>query len=237
MKIKAVKKLGFGWKKYVIEFISVFTAVLFAFVLNNWSDNRKDRNAESKILSEISHGLRKDSKDIKVNTHGHMVGLAACNYWRRVINNEQFDEDSLQTYYFGLTRDYISIQNISGYETLKSKGLEIIKNDSLRFEIISLYEYDFNTLRKFEEEYNEMQFQSNYFNDINNIIAPFLNFNKLGNIESINLPIELKNSHKNLLFSYLLKIKNNREFILSYYSEIDIKVRNLITNIDKELGK
>ena len=52
--------------------------------------------------------------------------------------------------------DYISIQNISGYETLKSNGLELIRDDSLRFEIITLYEYDYSILKKFEEEYENI---------------------------------------------------------------------------------
>ncbi len=34
--------------KFLLEFISVFIAVIFAFALNNWNDNRRDDNAEKK---------------------------------------------------------------------------------------------------------------------------------------------------------------------------------------------
>ncbi len=202
-------------------------------MLSTWNDNRRDDNTEIKILSEISNGLKKDLEDIHVNTKGHKYGISACSYWRRVVNNDAFDIDSIQQYYFNLTRDFVSIQNVSGYETLKSKGLEIIKNDSLRFEIISLYEYDFSTLKKFEEEYDEMQFQDSYYKEINNLISPYFNFNKTGNIDSITLPINL--NKKNTFLSYLWKIQINRRFILSYYADIEKKVEKLIKNIDIEL--
>ena len=60
--------------------------------------------------------------------------------------NKKVNSDSLMTYYRDLTRDFISIQNTAGYETLKSRGLELIKNDSLRLQIITLYEYNYKIL-------------------------------------------------------------------------------------------
>lgn len=131
-----------NYKKIITEFISVFIAVVFAFSLNNWNDNRKDRNAEKKILNEISNGLTKDLVDVNLNMAGHKIGIKACDYWVKILNNENFEKDSLTVYYSKLTRDFVSIQNRAGYETLKSKGLELIKNDSLRLEVISLYEYN-----------------------------------------------------------------------------------------------
>ena len=122
------------------------------FALNNWNDNRRDRIAENKILTEISIGLEKDLEDIKLNAEGHKFGIKACNYFRKMASQQDVNSDSSLYHYFNLTRDFISIQNIAGYETLKSRGLELIQNDSLRQCIISLYEYDYITLRKFEED-------------------------------------------------------------------------------------
>ena len=106
------------------------------------------------------------------------MGIKAANYFRDLIAKKPILQDSLIFHYFNLTRDFVSIQNISGYETLKSKGLELIENDSLRTNIISLYEYEYNTLRKLEEEYFELQFQENYFKEINYSISQNLEFNE-----------------------------------------------------------
>lgn len=226
-----------NWSKFVIEFISVFFAVVFAFSLNNWNDNRKDRNAERKILKEISNGLAKDLDDMKLNELGHQEGIRSCKYWRKVVTNDEFSQDSVQTYYLSLTRDFIIIQNKAGYETLKSKGLELIQNDSLRLEIISLYEYDYESLRKLEESYVEMQYQNNYYKELNRIIAPYFVFDEKGNISSLKLPLELNEMDKNTFLSYLLKIEFNRNFTLKYYSEVKKKTKKLMQNIENELGK
>lgn len=228
-----MKKLNFA--KYGFEFLSIFIAVLSAFALNNWNDNRKDSISESKILVEISNGLGKDLEDITVNVGGHKAGIRACEFWRKVLENEEVTFDSLKQFYFDFSRDYISIQNISGYETLKSKGLELIEDDSLRLKIISVYEYDYSILRKFEEEYKENQFHESYFKALNDVFAPNFTFDEKGDISGMNVPINIPKSERKILLSYLWKIKTNRNFILYFYNQVEGNVKELKGLIEEEL--
>lgn len=225
-----------SWKNRGFEFLSIFIAVVSAFALNNWNENRRDAKSENKILIEIANGLEKDLNDIQSNKNGHQTGIEACNYIRNAMTDQDVDRDSLLNYYFQLTRDYISVQNIAGYETLKSKGMELISNDSLRLQIISLYEYDYNTLRKLEEEYYEMQFQANYFKEINRFIAPNFQFDSKENIMGINLPLVVAPTDKKILLLYLLKIQSNRHFILKHYSEIENRINEVHDHIEHELN-
>jgi hypothetical protein len=224
-----------NWKKYTFEFLSIFIAVISAFALNNWNDNRNNRNAESKILSEINNGLEKDLEDARLNIIGHKMGMKAADFFRNLIANKPISKDSLMFHYFNLTRDFISIQNTSGYETLKSRGLELIKNDSLRTKIISLYEYDYNTLRKLEEDYYELQFQENYFKEINRSISQNLQFNEDKLITGINIPLNIEQHDEKTILTYLWKIQANRNFILQYYSVVEGKIEKLRTEIEKEI--
>ncbi len=224
-----------NWKKYSFEFLSIFIAVISAFALNNWNDNRKDNKAESKILNEILNGLEKDQRDFESNAKGHKVGVESCKFWRKIFRNENIKLDSLQLYYFMLTRDFTTIQNSSGYETLKSKGFEIINNDSLRTQIITLYDFDYQILRKLEERYYEMQFQKNYFKELNKVIATNFEYTTEGNIKTINLPIKLSESERNILLSYLLKIQGNRKYLLQFYKGVVDKINALEKNIEIEL--
>lgn len=166
---------------------------------------------------------------------GHQAGISACNYFRKGFVGKEIAPDSLMLHYLNLTRDFVSIQNVAGYETLKSKGLEFVKNDSLRLKIISLYEYDYNTLRKLEEDYYEMQFQANYFKEINEELAPNFNIDENGNIAGIKSPLKIEESKKSKLILYLWKIQTNRAFILQYYAEIENKINEVRANI-KELS-
>lgn len=229
-----MKKLN--WRKYAFEFLSIFIAVISAFALNNWNDNRRENKAEEKILLEIQNGLEKDLVDLEVNVAGHKQGIRSCQFWRKIIQNEPVSQDTLQMKYIQLTRDFTSLQNVSGYQTLKSKGLEILDNDSLRSALIALYEYDYYTLKKLEEGYEEMQFQRNYFKEINTMIAPYFEYDEKGNLIKVETPVELTEKEKKIFMSYLMKIELNRKFILRFYRMVEKKVNELRQSIEKELN-
>lgn len=225
-----------NWRIYGLEFLSIFIAVISAFALNNWNDNRRENRAESKMLTEIANGLEKDIEDIKMNKLGHVHGINASKYFKKIVAGKCDYPDSLKTYYFGLTRDFISVQNIAGYEALKSKGLELIKNDTLRLQIIALYEYDYNTLRKLEEEYSEMQFHENYFPQINQALGPGFLFDENQGISGFDLALSIPDDEEKVLLLYLWKMESNRRFILNYYADIESKIDRVHRNILREIG-
>ncbi len=224
------------WQKYAFEFLLILVAVISAFGLSNWNDQRKERHSEIEILEEIKNGLEKDIEDIRVNRGGHEDGLKACTYFVQLIQGEEVSPDTFFMHYFNLTRDFISIKNSSGYESLKSIGLDLIKNDSLRSSIISFYEYDLSILEEFEEDYAEMQFHNSYFQDINETLAPHLIFDSLGNI-GIQVPVRLPDVDRNRLLANIWKIRTNRSFIMIFYGDVEEKVRKIVQDIEAEIER
>lgn len=234
-----MRKIAFPeiFKKYFSEFVLIFISVVLAFALTEWSSNQGKKISEEKIYLEIMNGLEKDSLDLESNIQSHLYGANACQYWRNIINNNPVEKDSLVNNYFFLTRSVISVQNISGYETLKSKGLETIENDSLRAKIINLYEFDYQVMRKFEEDYQENQFFDNYFIEINSKIAPNLNFDAAGNIVGINSPLKLAHDEKNILLSYLWKIQMSRIERAQANKSLKRKINHIYVEIKNELKR
>lgn len=227
-----------GYFLYAIsEIVLVVIGILIALAINNWNDNRKEAQVEHKILTEISNGLDKDLEDIYINVLGHNYGMNAARYFKKAITGQKVQSDSLLFHYFNLTRDFISIQNTAGYETLKSRGLELIRNDSLRLKIISLYEYDYTALRKLEEEYYEMQFQANYFKEINEALAPNFVLDDSGEVTGIKFPLTIREDERSKLLLYLWKIDRNRAFVLQFYKEIEEEVLKVRDIINRELQK
>ena len=235
MRFKLEKK-STNFKKFWFEFFSVFFAVVFAYLLNQWNEDRKDDLTESKILIEINNGLKRDSLDLASDEKYFKVNIDAIKYFNRIANNIEVDNDSLSLYYFYLTRDLITVQNTSGYETLKSKGLEIIKNDSLRKSIIDLYEVTYKLNRKFSEEYDENKYMKNYFEKINNAIAPHFIFDSNNNIIGLNQPVNLKTQDKNIVKSYLWKLAVNRNDRLGAIKGNQIKIGKLRSLIKEDLN-
>lgn len=233
-----MEKQRFGKiKKFGFEFFSIFIGVIAAFSLDSWNENRKDENTEMKILTEINNGLKQDLKDIAINESGHKTGLQATGFFKQILTNKVVNNDSLMFHYFNLFRNFISVQNVSGYETLKSKGLEIIGNETLRGEIISLYENDYNSIRKLEEDYSELQFHENYFKEFNDILAPNFILDENGGMKGIKYPITISGKEKNVLLIDLWKIQINRAFMLGGYTETKQKIEKLQQHIEKELKR
>lgn len=224
------------FRKFLFEFLSIFVAVIAAFGLNRWNDNRKDALAEQKILREIDYGLEKDLSDMQVNMLGHRQGMRAADYWRSVLKNDPVSMDSLGPMLFNLTRDFVSIQNTSGYQSLKSRGLELVKDDSLRTEIIHYYEFDLKTLEKIEEQYAEAEFYEHFNPLIDELVAPALQFNERGGVVSINLPLDLSEGDRARSLYGLWRISLNRHFLLGQYDNAERSIDRLRGRIQQELA-
>lgn len=80
-----------------------------------------------------------------------------------------------------------------------------------------------------------MKLEESYFQDINRILAPQFEFNIIGKISGIELPINMTNSERRILLSYLWKIEVNRKFIYSLMTRFKKRYTNLGIEIDKEL--
>jgi len=179
--------------------------------MDRWNDGRKDGIAENKILKEIYNGLERDSIDIANDEKYFDIAFSGLKYFNEIIDGKNIQNDSLVTFYYLFSRESIVVQNKSGYESLKSRGLETIRNDSLRKNIIDLYEVDYELARKFNEEHSEYKFLENYFHEINAVLAPNFVYDETNNIKEIKLPIELTEKERNLLKSYLWKIRVGKQ--------------------------
>jgi len=223
------------WKKYAFEFLSIFIAVVSGFALTNWNDNRISKHSERKILSEISNSIKIDTRDFENNINGNKLSLRADTVFRGLINGEHISQDSIALYYTLLFRDYIPIVNKSAYESLKANNLKTVTNDSLRIQIISLYDYYYSIIEKLEYEVPEMKSYKNYFSRINSLFHPFMKFNHTGDlIQFIELD-KLEINEKKEILSYLWRIRNNRNFKLARYDLIIKEMKKVESTIEKQL--
>ncbi|WP_165749037.1 hypothetical protein [Cellulophaga sp. Z1A5H] len=224
------------WKKYTFEFLSIFIAVTSAFALTNWNDNRNSRKSEQKILIEIKNGIGIDKQDFKGNIINHKLSLRGNYLFRELLKGKEIPQDSIGLFYTCLFRDYTAIINRTGYESLKETGLKTISNDSLRFQIISLYDYHYGIIEVLDEV-NEMQSFENYFAPINSLLYNYMEFDNNGNLSQINNPIELNKNQRKEILSYLWRLENNRKFKLGRYKSIIKVMEKVKDNIENEIKK
>jgi hypothetical protein len=217
-------KLG----RFGLEFVSVFLAVVLAFMLSNWNDGRKAELAQEKILKEILAGLDQDARDVESNVQGHEAAMKCNDLWMDYLNGTEVPMDTLgMVYSYAIFRDYISLQNTTGYEALKSRGLELVESDSLRTDIVGLYEYDYELIKLFEEEYEEMQYFRNYYPRFEAIVMPHLLLSDRGRTVGLDPDAEFTEMEKREMKVLLDRMSFNREFILVFYGDVRKKIAKL----------
>ena len=131
--------------KYAIgEIVLVVIGIMIALQINNWNELRKEAIYERKILIEIQNSLQKDLNFWKNLLKGRITRKeSGAPELLKKLNNPDVYQDSVGS----MIRDYANLRigiNFSydkgPYESLKSIGLDQIKNDSLRQNIVRMYE-------------------------------------------------------------------------------------------------
>ena len=231
------------FSKYLIyalgEIILVVIGILIALQINNWNEVHKSKAIEIQLLKQMKSDLQSNLKDVEFNLRIQDTAVLSANVLLDHMKSEQPYHDSL-TRHFSKTFAWTHIVvNQGAYETVKSKGVDIISNISLRNEILELFEGKLDFVKKYEAiiksdiEYFRLNLGPTYFKQIEHIRIG----ENGGIITGATIPhnyeeLRLDSTYKFHLHSILTE--NNlfkNKWNLNYYNDI-IKV---IKMIDKEL--
>ena len=133
--------------RYAIgEIVLVVIGILIALSINNWNEMRKEASVELKVLSEIQSNLKQSKKEIKkvldVNETDLTRYLSLLNH----IEQKLPYSAALDTTFGRITSWASPHLTYTAYESLKSKGSELVRNDSLRIQIINMFENEMTYL-------------------------------------------------------------------------------------------
>ncbi len=131
-------------KKYLVyalgEILLVVLGILIALQINNWNEARK---SEKEAL-DLLHGLRANTsaiiQDLQQVSKSERDVLESIDIVIDNLSNTKIYNDSLQYHFIYISYLPEMTWKSGAYETLKSKGLDLISNDSLREKIVDLYE-------------------------------------------------------------------------------------------------
>ncbi len=222
-----------NYLKYAIgEILLVVVGILIALQLNNLNDIRKTKNVELSLLNDVKVSLLESQKDLEKLLKNNSQDVKNLTYLNNyVIKNLPYNH-KLDTIFASLPTWSSPYLTYTAYETLKSKGLDLIKNDSLKKQIINIYESDFAGLTGDWDrwEWNINQdivmpfFADNIRRDINNLFSATPN-----NFEALKKNKKFLNILSVLLFTRVSGINRTKKSIAN--------VKYLILAIDNELEK
>jgi len=148
-KIKSGKPAGENsgafWKFAIAESVLIFLGILLALQVDNWNQDRKDRKLEKVLLKEMLTNLKSDLRDVEYNINYHSLFQNSHNIVLDYLEGSDPYHDSLETHFGHLNGGTTFMENLSAYESLKSIGIDLISNGTLRQMITNLYSvwYDY----------------------------------------------------------------------------------------------
>jgi hypothetical protein len=215
--------------KYAIgEIILVVIGILIALSINNWNENRKLHQEELNLLIEVKSNLEVTLNNFKKDT---LFNLNTIHEFRKI---EQYIDKKLPynpelNNAFALIRNWQSPYPITtSYATLKTKGIDLIKNANLRNSIVHFYEYELVVLYN---DYDKGEWA------ILEASKPYLNKHiRYKNSKQAARPNDFENLKLEVEFTNIIgNIIDQREFGILTYKAIMTTIKGLIVQIDNEL--
>lgn len=222
-------------KKFLYDVFKTFIGVLLAFWVNEWKSSQQSNFSERTALQEIRKELDLNLKDLQDNLGGHRKGYEACRYFWKALHDRPVGEDTLALQYHYMLRNFVSIQHSAAYESIKSRGLEIIRADSLRTQIANLFDFDLEVVEKLEEHYAPHDFFNFYYHRFNEKILPFVAIGTRGEWTFVKPLSRMPEADKKLVKTWLLSLLSDRQFMIAMYVDAEAKMIRLRTSIDAYL--
>lgn len=228
---KLISKNKFS--KYLLyaigEIILVVIGILIALQINNWNEDRKKDLLEITVLKELIRNLTDDIKDIDTNTEFHKRALLSSKVISHVLESQLPYNDSLDTHFTSIFIVPLFLETRTAYEQIKLRGTSVVKNDSLREQIVDLYERKYYYLKNWVE--SERKKSSD---DIHGLYRnEFSSIDFFGGSHPVNYEKLIKNQ---VYINYVNHQKTLSEHTLNWYDVSKETAGRIIKMIDLELN-
>lgn len=122
----------FKYSRYAVgEIVLVVIGILIALQINNWNEDRNNREKERVLLNQLRQEFESDLKQLNDKTQQRKNIIYSAKTLLEYIDNEQLDNpDSI---FYHLQRSvFIPTFNTSSKDFFLARDIGLIRNDSLR---------------------------------------------------------------------------------------------------------
>ncbi|WP_297798591.1 DUF6090 family protein [uncultured Eudoraea sp.] len=222
------------------EVLILIFGIAIAVQVNNWDQKRQSKIIEISLLEDIKSGLEKDLNTFPDDISVHNQIISSSQTIIDHLENNLPYHDSLD-FHFANTYGYTKIfPNKSAFETLKSIGVGVISNDTLRYQIIDIYDIWMIYLIEMGEtnrQYME-HLEKNVFNSRFNEAEQWEYDLETKSFDGTMIPIDYEKLKKDTEYLYHIKtFKNKNIGHLDAVNHVQIRISQLIVAIEEEINE
>ncbi|WP_229796826.1 DUF6090 family protein [Algibacter mikhailovii] len=149
-------KTGKYFKYAIGEIVLVVIGILIALQINNWNENRKSSATELLLLEELDKSLENNKDILSSRIEKFKLIEKEAELLIEHIDAKKEYNDSLASYFSLPLRNFSFRLSYASFENLKSQGFETISNESLRLNIIKLFDEDFGLVLDNENKASDL---------------------------------------------------------------------------------
>jgi hypothetical protein len=142
----------------VAELALIFVGITLALAFESWNDGRIERAQERELLLALSADLEATLEDLQrdiQDSESTLDSRALVLDWQA---GQEFDEADLQRAFAGAIANSGLFPKLSAYESIKTIGLDLISDPSLRSAVTSLHELTLSRALEFESNRNRFEY-------------------------------------------------------------------------------
>lgn len=132
------------------EIVLVVIGILIAVSINNWNQRKKEAEVEKEILQQIKQDLLLSVKDIESNIDWFDQAIESSHLILEHMDRGAPYADSIGEHFTKAFPWVILVIDLGGYESVKSEGIDILRNDTIKNQVINLLEGRLYYHRQFE---------------------------------------------------------------------------------------
>lgn len=240
---KIIDHLKSDWYKYLLEIVVVILGILIAYNLEQWSGEKNNKKKEIEILKDFKRGLSADLSEIRGNIFLHECSIRSTKIILRVIAEDLPYHDSLDAC-FSFTHSFTTFNGkVSPIEELKNTNLSLVSNDSLRLEIISMYDEAYNRVRMveavIERDYEQLRHIDRLYFDAYDTVNLMANTSMPPPPWGVLHPLKFSELKKDPEYAAMLRarLSNQSGLLRLHYIPTKNALKELLRKIDAEIKR
>ena len=216
-----------NWKYAIGEILIVIIGITLAFSLNNWKENRIDKNQKKQYLDNLVIDIKQEIEQLNKNQEEVNVKLQQIKTIKPFLGNKQPGRDTIVRKVFDLARMVNFYPENTTYQTLINSGdMKLIDNFVLRrgleehYALHKIVLQNYERIEKIHEKY------------LGDFFIYHIDFNKVfgGDVNFLDDPL-IRNIITSIEGAYYLISQGNEKCVKSN-EEILEKIENELSKIN-----